>query len=79
MTQILVSTKAFVPGTAKMTSGDSHPVKHAIDAVGIVVTLGSLMQVLPVILTVLSIIWYLIRIGEWVYTKVKAWKGKKNA
>lgn len=53
---------------------DQHPVKHAIDAAGIIVALGSWMQLLPIILTALTIIWYLIRIGEWAYSK---FKGKK--
>jgi hypothetical protein len=56
---------------------DNHEdIKHVVDATGIVVTLGSLMDLLPKVLTLLMVIWYLIRIGEWVYGKIK---GKKHA
>ena len=68
MTPTLVSTKAFGRGTAKMESND---VKHTIDAVSAVVAFGSLMQWLPVIASALTIVWYLIRIGEWAYGKYK--------
>lgn len=52
-----------------------HQVKHIIDAAGIVVALGSWMQLLPVILNILAIGWYLVRFGEWIYGKIK---GKKQ-
>lgn len=55
---------------------DDHHVKHLIDAAGIIVALGSWMQLLPVILNVLAIGWYLVRFGEWIYGKVKQRKEK---
>jgi hypothetical protein len=66
MTLIHVSTKAFGRGTVKMENND---VKHTVDAVSAVVAFSTLMQWLPVVASALTIIWYLIRIGEWAYTK----------
>ena len=58
---------------------DDHHVKHLVDAAGIIVALGSWMQLLPVILNVLAIGWYLVRFGEWIYGKIKQSKAKQNA
>ena len=50
---------------------EGKDVKHVVDGVSAVVAFGSLMQWLPVVASALTIVWYLIRIGEWVYTKYK--------
>ena len=72
----LVLTKAFGRGIAKMENND---VKHTIDAAGIIVALGSWMQLVPLILNILAIGWYLVRFGEWIYSKVKLYKERKKA
>ena len=69
----LVLTKAFGRGIAKMENND---VKHTLDAVSAVVAFGSLMQWIPVVASALTVIWYLIRIGEWIASKVN---NRKNA
>jgi len=48
---------------------EGKDVKHVVDGVSAVLAFGSLMQWLPVVASILTIIWYLIRIGEWAYTK----------
>jgi hypothetical protein len=58
---------------------DNNQVKHVVDAAGIIVALGSWMQLVPLILNVLAIGWYLVRFGEWIYSKVKLYKEHKKA
>jgi len=77
MTPTLVSTKALRRGIVKMQ--DNNQVKHVVDAAGIIVALGSWMQLVPLILNVLAIGWYLVRFGEWIYSKVKLYKEHKKA
>jgi hypothetical protein len=48
---------------------ENNDIKHTVDAVSAVVAFGTLMQWLPVIASALTIIWYVIRIGEWAYAK----------
>ena len=48
---------------------EGKDVKHVVDGVSAVLAFGSLMQWLPVVASALTIIWYVIRIGEWAYTK----------
>lgn len=51
---------------------DNHnSVKHVVDGVSAVVALGTLLQWLPVVASILTIIWYLIRIGEYIASKFK--------
>jgi len=45
--------------------------KHALDAVSGVTVLGTVMNFLPAIAAVLSIVWYCIRIYEWARSKFK--------
>jgi hypothetical protein len=51
---------------------DNHTtIKHVVDGVSAAVALGTLLQWLPVVASALTIIWYLIRIGEYIYGKIK--------
>ena len=50
---------------------ENNDVKHTVDAASALVAFGALMQWLPVLASALTIVWYLIRIGEWVYSKFK--------
>jgi hypothetical protein len=76
MTPTLVSTKAYGRGTVKMENND---VKHTIDAASALVAFSTLMQWLPVVASALTIIWYLIRIGEYIYGKIKGKDLDQNA
>jgi hypothetical protein len=56
---------------------DNHTtIKHVADGVSAVVALGTLLQWLPVVASILTIVWYLIRIGEYIASK---FKGQKDA
>lgn len=56
---------------------DNHnSIKHVADGVSAVVALGTLLQWLPVVASILTIVWYLIRIGEYISGKIK---GQKDA
>jgi hypothetical protein len=55
----------------------SEPAKHFVDALSIITVLGTLMDVLPAIAALLSIIWSLLRIYE--SKTVQGWLGKKDA
>jgi len=45
--------------------------KHVLDTVSGVTALGTVMKFLPAIAALLSIIWYCIRIYEWIKSKSK--------
>jgi hypothetical protein len=45
--------------------------KHLLDTVSGVTALGAVMKFLPAIAAVLSIVWYCIRIYEWIKSKSK--------
>jgi hypothetical protein len=45
--------------------------KHVLDTVSGVTALGAIMKFLPAIAAVLSIVWYCIRIYEWIKSKYK--------
>lgn len=55
---------------------DHTTIKHVADGVSAVVALGTLLQWLPVVASILTIVWYLIRIGEYIASK---FKGQKDA
>jgi hypothetical protein len=45
--------------------------KHVLDTVSGLTALGAVMKFLPAIAAVLSIVWYCIRIYEWIKSKYK--------
>ena len=45
--------------------------KHLLDTVSGVTAFGAFMKFLPAIAALLSIIWYCIRIYEWINSKIK--------
>ena len=45
--------------------------KHLLDTVSGVTALGAVMKFLPAIAALLSIVWYCIRIYEWMRSKTK--------
>ena len=55
----------------------SEPAKHVVDALSILTVLGTLVEMLPAIAALLSIIWSLLRIYE--SKTVQRWLGNKNA
>jgi hypothetical protein len=54
----------------------SEPVKHVVDALSIMTVLGTLVELLPAVAAILSIVWSLIRIYE--SKTVQRWLGEKN-
>ena len=55
----------------------SEPAKHVVDALSILTVLGTLVEFLPAIAALLSIVWSLLRIYE--SKTVQRWLGKINA
>ena len=55
----------------------SEPAKHVVDALSILTVLGTLVEILPAIAALLSIVWSLLRIYE--SKTVQRWLGKTNA
>jgi len=55
----------------------SEPTKHIVDALSIMTVLGTLMDYLPAVAALLSIVWSLIRIYE--SKTVQGWLGNKDA
>jgi hypothetical protein len=45
--------------------------KHVLDTVSGITAFGAVMKFLPAIAALLSIIWYCIRIYEWINSKIK--------
>jgi hypothetical protein len=45
--------------------------KHVLDTVSGITAFGAIMKFLPAIAALLSIIWYCIRIYEWINSKIK--------
>lgn len=45
--------------------------KSVVDFLSVGLALGTVAEILPQVAAVLSIAWTLLRIGEWVYQKVK--------
>ena len=63
MTQIAGSTKACGLGNADMTE-HSEVFKHGVDALSMVTVVGTLMNILPSIAALFTIVWTVIRIYE---------------
>jgi hypothetical protein len=55
----------------------SEPAKHVVDAISILTVLGTLVDILPAIAALLSIVWSVLRIYE--SKTVQGWLGKKDA
>jgi hypothetical protein len=55
----------------------SEPAKHVVDALSILTVLGTLVEILPAIAALLSIVWSLLRIYE--SKTVQRWLGKQDA
>jgi hypothetical protein len=55
----------------------SEPAKHVVDALSILTVLGTLVDILPAVAAVLSIVWSLIRIYE--SKTVQGWLGNTDA
>jgi hypothetical protein len=55
----------------------SEPAKHVVDALSILTVLGTLVEILPAIAALLSIVWSLLRIYE--SKTVQRWLGKTDA
>jgi hypothetical protein len=45
--------------------------KHILDTVSGLTAFGAIMKLLPAIAALLSIVWYCIRIYEWINSKIK--------
>jgi hypothetical protein len=54
----------------------SEPAKHVVDALSILTVLGTLVEILPAIAALLSIVWSLLRIYE--SKTVQKWLGKED-
>jgi hypothetical protein len=54
----------------------SEPAKHVVDALSILTVLGTLVEILPAVAALLSIVWSLLRIYE--SKTVQRWLGKEN-
>jgi hypothetical protein len=55
----------------------SEPAKHVVDALSILTVLGTLVEILPAVAALLSIIWSVLRIYE--SKTIQRWLGKKDA
>ena len=55
----------------------SEPVKHTIDGLSVLTVLGTLVNFLPAVAAVLSIVWSILRIYE--SKTVQGWLGNNNA
>ena len=55
----------------------SEPAKHVVDALSILTVLGNLVEILPAVAALLSIVWSLLRIYE--SKTVQRWLGKTDA
>ena len=51
---------------------EPHDIKNVLDLVSAGAALGSLAQFLPTAAAIASLIWTVIRIGEWVHSKWQA-------
>jgi len=72
--------QAWHDGNAKMKDVIDHvsePAKHVVDALSILTVLGTLMDYLPAVAALLSIVWSLIRIYE--SKTVQGWLGNTDA
>lgn len=49
-------------------------VKHVVDATAVIATLGALVQILPPLASLLTIIWMSLRIYDWIEAR---WNGER--
>lgn len=68
MIRTVVSTNLFVRGNAEM-SEHSETVKHALDIISVIATIGSFLQLLTPVFGLIGAIWTLMRIAEMVTGK----------
>jgi len=76
MIQIVASTKASEHGSAKMKDEAFEVTKHALDAVSVITVVGTLVDVLPAIAALFTIIWTAFRI--WETDTVRQWTNRKK-
>jgi hypothetical protein len=53
----------------------SESTKHAVDALSVVTVVGTLVEFLPAVAAIFTIVWTAIRI--WETETVRGWRGKK--
>ena len=53
----------------------SESTKHAVDALSVVTVVGTLMEFLPAVAAIFTIVWTAIRI--WETDTIKSWTGRK--
>jgi len=53
----------------------SEGTKHAVDALSVVTVVGTLMEFLPAVAAIFTIVWTAIRI--WETDTIKSWTGRK--
>jgi len=76
MTPIAASTKALERGSAKMKDEALEATKHVMDAVSLITVVGTLVEVLPSIAALFTIIWTAFRI--WETDTVRQWTNRKK-
>lgn len=64
MTRTRVSTRAFGRGIVNMRQESIETMKHVADGISIVTVLGTILNALPALAALFSIIWSIIRIYE---------------
>ena len=64
MTLIVVSISLYGHGAADMTQDEQELTKQAVDALSIVTVIGAIVEVLPAIAALFTIVWTAIRIYE---------------
>ena len=76
MTPIVASTKALERGSADMKDEAFEVTKHALDAVSFITVVGTLVDILPSIAALFTIIWTAFRI--WETDTVREWTNRKQ-
>jgi hypothetical protein len=80
VTPTAVSTKAFGRGTADMSHHDwSDTVKHIMDGISVVTAVGTIINMLPAVAALFTILWTGIRIYESETVQKLLGKGKSDA
>jgi hypothetical protein len=79
MIQTRVSTKASGHGTADMSHHDwSDTVKHIMDGISVMTAVGTIINMLPAVAAIFTIVWTGIRIYESETVQKLIGKGKKD-
>ena len=71
----LVSINHLGRGTVNMKHEVSESTKHAVDALSVVTVVGTLVEFLPAVAAIFTIVWTGIRI--WETDTIKSWTGRK--